>query len=362
MGYNNNIKKWLKIALWVVTAMCIVIVSIAAMQKNNTAFCKKIEVTILSNKEQLFLNEKDILNLINANSIIESKTKKEVDVKILEAKLRENIWIENVELFFDKKNVLHIEVEERIPTLRIFRQNGNSFYMDKNKVLLPLSNTFSAEVPIFTGFGNDDRISKTDSTILPSIFKMANYIAKDSFWMAQIQQVNIVNANTFEIIPTIGNHKIIFGDTSNMHTKFSKLLLFYKKVSTKVGFDKYAVLNVQFKNQIIASSSNYANAIDTSKASLIIQNLMQSSLDTTLRNADTSIQNSIKQDTTLHKTEINKTAFATPNNTTTTNRQNNTNNKIPKRTTTTPKALMPKRPVVAPKGRNSNRSQQLKKQ
>ncbi|MFK5281924.1 hypothetical protein ACI3PL_20445, partial [Lacticaseibacillus paracasei] len=83
----------------------------------------------MSNKEQLFLNEKDILNLISANNIIDSKTIKEIDLKILEAKLRKNIWIENVELFFDKKNVLHIEVEERIPTLRIFRQNGNSFYM-----------------------------------------------------------------------------------------------------------------------------------------------------------------------------------------------------------------------------------------
>jgi len=56
-----------------------------------------------------------------------------------------------------------------------------------------------------------------------------------------------------ELIPKVGNHLIIFGDTSQMSQKFENLILFYRKGLTKVGWDKYNIINLKFKNQVVCS-------------------------------------------------------------------------------------------------------------
>ena len=55
-------------------------------------------------------------------------------------------------MWFDNRNVLHVEVYEREPIARIFTTAGNSFYIDSTERKLPLSDKMSARVPVFTGF------------------------------------------------------------------------------------------------------------------------------------------------------------------------------------------------------------------
>jgi hypothetical protein len=64
-----------------------------------------------------------------------------------------------------------------------------------------------------------------------------------------------------------------------MHEKFRKLFIFYKKVGTQAGFDKYIRLNLQFKNQVIATSNKTVQGIDTAKANQAIEHLIHAPLD-----------------------------------------------------------------------------------
>jgi cell division protein FtsQ len=259
---------------------------------------------------------------------------------------------------------MHVDVRQRMPLCRIFKQNGNSFYMDKQQFILPLSNTYSAKVPVFSGFGNNVPFNGKDSIALESIIKMATYITTNEFWMAQIQQVNLVNNDEFEVTPTIGNHTILFGDTIDMANKFDKLFKFYKSVSTKVGFNKYNVLNVQFKNQIVATTKNNSIVIDTAKANQAIQNFMQASMDTAFVNIDTTITLLPKRDTLKMDAPVARplpittprapVRTATTRTTAPATRQQPIINKQPR--TTTPKATMPKKPVVN-RSNNQQRSQ-----
>jgi cell division protein FtsQ len=77
-------------------------------------------------------------------------------------------------------------------------------------------------------------------------------IQKDSFRMAMIDQVDITPQRSFEMIPKIGNQLIVFGDATAAEEKFNKLELFYKEVMVKSGWNKYSVINVQYKNQVVA--------------------------------------------------------------------------------------------------------------
>ncbi|RYF90159.1 MAG: hypothetical protein EOO03_04310 [Chitinophagaceae bacterium] len=74
----------------------------------------------------------------------------------------------------------------------------------------------------------------------------------DSFLMAMIDQVDITAQRSFEMIPKIGNQTIVFGDAVDADEKFNKLKLFYKKVITTAGFNRYSVINLQYKDQVVA--------------------------------------------------------------------------------------------------------------
>jgi cell division protein FtsQ len=94
---------------------------------------------------------------------------------------------------------------------------------------------------------------KADSNLLRDILKVGLAIRSDSFLMAMIEQVDITPQRSFELIPKFGNSVIVFGDATNVAEKFYKLELFYKEVIVKAGWNKYSVVDVQYKNQVVAN-------------------------------------------------------------------------------------------------------------
>ena len=83
---------------------------------------------------------------------------------------------------------------------------------------------------------------------------MATYIDADPFWKSQVQQVFINDDKEMELVPMVGNQKIIFGDTTCMDEKFKKLLIFYSQgLNTTGWWNKYATINLKFKNQIVCT-------------------------------------------------------------------------------------------------------------
>jgi hypothetical protein len=54
------------------------------------------------------------------------------------------------------------------------------------------------------------------------------------------------------MIPKIGKQLIVFGDGNEAEEKLKKLKLFYKEIMVKAGWDNYSVINVQYKNQVVA--------------------------------------------------------------------------------------------------------------
>jgi cell division protein FtsQ len=87
------------------------------------------------------------------------------------------------------------------------------------------------------------------------IVKMVRSLQADKFWNAQVSQVIIDSVGSFEFVPVLGNQRIRFGDTTNTAEKLANLVVFYKNVLNRIGWDKYEVLDVRFNNQVVASPS-----------------------------------------------------------------------------------------------------------
>lgn len=265
------IKKKIISFLWIVAGILTVILLGAAMQKKNDQKCSHIKIEIVGSVEHLFVNETDILQLINANGVVNGKAIKDIDIKSIETLIEKNAWIKNAEVFINNNKELVVTIEEKEPIARVLTLQENSFYIDSSANQLPLSNSYSARVPVFTAFPTDKtKLAYADSLLMSDVVKIATFILADSFWNAQIAQVNILPNATFEIIPVIGNQIISIGNANNLDKKFNKLYSFYSNVWLQSGLNKYEKLSVEFDNQIVAVKKGSTIKTDTTKVKQLI--------------------------------------------------------------------------------------------
>jgi cell division protein FtsQ len=241
--------------MWILVGMGTVMLLVAAINKKKSECCAAVDIHISGVQNNFFIDKNDINNILRNYSDTRLKGRPVSDFRLsaMENALQKNSWIRRAELYFDNNNVLVVNITEREPVARIFCSDGSSFYIDTARLRLPLSDKFSARVPVFTNFPTTNIVlSKEDSNLLSGIRTLGEYIANDPFWMAQIEQVDITPARTFEMIPKIGQQVILFGDGDNCVDKFKNLLLFYRQVESKTGWNKYSKINVQYSGQVIA--------------------------------------------------------------------------------------------------------------
>lgn len=262
-------KKWLQISLWGLLGCGCIVLLVAAVQVKNNKLCSGIVVDIDSNGEKAFISEKDITEVLQKNGVVKGAVLSDVHPWLVEAELEKNAWIRDAQLFFDNNQVLTVKIAERLPIARMFAVDGSSFYIDTAGNKLPLSDKFSVRVPVFTSYpANKKGLTAQDSVIVADVKHIAQYIQQDSFFTAQVGQVDIMPNGTYQVIPVIGNQVIKLGNGDDIAGKFSRLYAFYKQVWSKTGFEKYDTVDVQYAGQVVAARRGESSTpvIDTTAA------------------------------------------------------------------------------------------------
>ena len=208
----------------------------------------------MNENEHDFIRKDEIANMLwqDKNIGLKQVSVSKLKLDIIEKKVKQNPWIVKADAYLDNKKDLHIDITQRIPVARLFHVNGSSSYLDKELNVLPLSNNYAYAAPVFTNvpFLGKDSLS---NNLKHQIAALSLHIVADSFWNAQITQIDVQPNHTFVLIPLLGKQRIVFGDTSRMEEKLKNLMGFYQSVSKKIGWDKYDVLDLRFSNQVVAT-------------------------------------------------------------------------------------------------------------
>ena len=248
------VTKILIATVWILLGAGTIVLLVAAITKRNNEHVLKVNIDITGVQNNFFIDKSDVASImqkINGGEL-ENKPLYKIDLAAMEAALQKDQWVQKAEMFVDNNNVLQVKISEREPVVRIFTTSGASFYMDSSLKRLPLSDKFSARLPVFTSFPTEVKIlTKKDSGLLRQIKLVGEFIGRNPFWMAQVEQVDINPDYTFELIPKVGNQLIHFGNADDYEEKFAKLLTFYRQVETKAGWNQYAAIDLKFKGQVI---------------------------------------------------------------------------------------------------------------
>lgn len=249
---------------------------IAANNKPEVHSCQQVVVSIQGERGQFYIDKNDVYGQIKyaVGKSVVGMPIADVDLSMLEGMLEGQTWIRDAELYFDSRNVLHVLIAERDPIARVFTTEGKSFYIDSAGVRMPLLPGVSARLPVVTNFPAAKKLARGDSAVLRDVTSIAQYINDNQFWQAQIAQIDITGAKTIELMPVIGNHVIRIGNAKDLEEKLNRLFLFYKQVLTQTGFDKYGIVDVQFKDQVIGIKSKMSSAVDSIQLQKNIQELI----------------------------------------------------------------------------------------
>jgi hypothetical protein len=171
--------------LWSIAGATLIVLFVIAWKAKEEKKYNSIQIELVGeNTAALFMDEKEILQIIHEQGVKEGQAIGKLNLNTLEKYLETIRWVKHVELFLDNAQVLQVKIEQRIPIARIFTASGNSFYIDKEGLQLPLKQLTVLRLPVFTNFPTDqEKLSKPDSLLLNDILHFTKAVQNDSFFI-----------------------------------------------------------------------------------------------------------------------------------------------------------------------------------
>lgn len=258
-------KKIIHIVFWIMVCLgTLVILGFVSSSQSNME-CRTVIIQIDYSNGMYFLTKEDIEDRIKRNQLYPVGQKlSDIDIAAIEENLISIAEIEKAEVYKTIDGTVGIKIKQRKPLVRIINLNGRNFYIDEKGFQMPISSNYSPRVIVVNGYISEPEVDISaeeiamDTTLRKSfksddVYKMAKYISNDAFWNAQVQEIYFNRFGEMELIPVVGDHRIVFGDAEMMEEKFNKLKIFYEEGIKKTGWNQYDTINLKYKNQIICS-------------------------------------------------------------------------------------------------------------
>lgn len=214
--------------------------------------CQAVVVNINPSSPR-FMDEAEIAGMIEkSGEPIIGHRLAAININKLEARLSSFTTLNNVEIFrkVDAKGIsftgkLIISVDQRTPVIRM-KNSTDDYYFDSEGVKIPTSPKYVERILIATGTIPDDQVKKM-------LLKMADFINKDDFWRAQIEQVFIQENGELLLVPQVGGYLIEFGTPEEYELKLRNLKAVYQQGFKNMGWNRYKTISVKYRNQVVCT-------------------------------------------------------------------------------------------------------------
>lgn len=248
-----NIKKEIRVTAALLAICCLVAFT---EKKAGTWICHNIVIELDNENENHFLDETDVLRLVNAGqSTLIGTSMDKINLKKLENKLKYDRHILDAEIFGDLKGNLVVKVELRRPIARIVRMNAPDAYIAEDGTIMGVSEKYTSRVVLLSGSFTNKLVDAGNMYELEegkAIMDMIDFINDDRFWRSQVAQMDIDGSGDITIYPQVTGQRVEFGKPENVEGKFRKLMIFYKEILPTRGWTKYERVNLKYDGQIVA--------------------------------------------------------------------------------------------------------------
>lgn len=212
-------------------------------QRNHARKITKISYAFTGN-ENLYTNFESVNKLlIQKNKGPLNASKDKVALHLIEQWLNQDPMLQSATVYMTVDGVLRGLLTQKTPVARVV--SDSVFYLDKLGNVMPLSELYSARVPIITG-------AVTEKELL-DLHKLVTFAAQDVFLAKNIVGIHVERERHYLFKCRMDGFDIIWGNAHNLNVKTSKLKAFYNKATQDNTLQNYSFVDVRFKNQVVAT-------------------------------------------------------------------------------------------------------------
>ena len=258
---------------WIICLSGMVVLMSFINVKKHTIKCSNIKILIPGADNFIEREEIDAILKQSQGRLI-GRDLERINLHEIEKQIISNPYIAMAKVYADMDGVIHIEIKQRQPVLRIINDTNQDFYIDNEGLKMPVSPNFTANVLVANGSIDEHfngRVDTLNTQLAADLYKTAYYLKKDTLWDAQIEQLFVDANHDIELIPRVGNQRILLGNADSLEVKMKNLLVFYKKAMPQVGWDTYKTINIKYTNQIVCEKNIVDSSVVIKKAPVVVK-------------------------------------------------------------------------------------------
>ena len=208
--------------------------------------CEGLQIVLRDSLDKHFVTEGDVIYMLKTSKLFPvEQPMNEINTEKIEQELMTNEMISKIEAFKTPSKNIKLEIEQKMPILRVNSTSGN-YYIDNMGSVMPLSRHYVAHVLVASGYINKE-------FAMNELYHFVQFLQDNEFWNNQIDQIYVDADQEVELIPLVGNHKILLGSFDDYQKKLDNLKLYYEQSIPKVGWEKYSLINLKYRNQIVCT-------------------------------------------------------------------------------------------------------------
>ncbi len=212
--------------------------------RNSHRKLKKSEVIFVGENNNFVKQESVNKLLIENSSDVKTIAKDELNLNKLENSINAHPMIQKSEVFVSVDGVLKAVVQQKTPVARVVDEQG-SFYIDYEGNTMPLSDNYTARVPLISGENNVKNKKK-----LSEVLKM---IYDDEFLKKNIIGIQVLSDESLLMSNRNFDYQIDFGKMLNEEQKFKNYKAFFQKAVVDSTLYKYKKINLRFTHQVVCT-------------------------------------------------------------------------------------------------------------
>ncbi len=232
---------WTNLRLGLMIALVIFLFSFTSIRNESRKIRGSAVFFVEDNS--LFIKQESVNKLLIENKTQASAIEKvTLDLNKLEKSIAQNPMIEKSEVYVSIDGILTAKVEQKTPIARVF-DASSSYYIDYHGRKMPLSEEFTARVPVVSGI--------TTPKSLQQIVPVLQYIFKDPFLKKNIIGVELVPVSGLRMLNRNYDYEIEFGKPMRIDSKFTCYKAYFQKAVLDNSLTKYKRINLKFTQQVV---------------------------------------------------------------------------------------------------------------
>ena len=211
-------------------------------KRNDNRKLNKIEVEFVDNNSPFIThNTVNKLLILNQGKVTDIG-KEALVLRKMEQRLLENPMIRDAQVYVTVDGTLGAKIEQRKPIGRV--SASPDYYLDEDGKHMPLSEVYSARVPLITGTSEND-FNEVTTLLLK--------INEDEFMKKSVVGLDRKKDGDIELELRTTSLKVLFGKPEHIDKKFQNFKAFYKKTKEDSTLFGYNMVNLKFDSQVIAT-------------------------------------------------------------------------------------------------------------